>query len=130
MWFNLFKDTLKAFENFKNKQESVWFDIFWYIKLCISWKCIQYTIHWDKIQILKRFLSDKINGTKMPSFFFRKPRLITVLLLICYSYVSWSTRFVSLKLRVQFSIFDSVLFLLKFIFWFNKMHGVFDFKTP
>ena len=69
MWFNLFKDTLKAFENFKNKQESVWVSIFWYVKVCISWKCIQYTIHWDKIQMLKRFISDKINCTKNALFF-------------------------------------------------------------
>ena len=40
----------------------------------------------------------------MPSFFFRELQLITVLLLICGSYMSWSTRFVSLKLCVRFSI--------------------------
>ena len=33
------------------------------------------------------------------------------------------------KLCVGFSIFDSVLFLLNFIFLFNKKHGLFDFKT-
>ena len=38
--------------------------------------------------------------------------------------------FVSLKLCVGFSIFDSVTFLLKFIFLSNKMHGVFDFIIP
>ena len=38
----------------------------------------------------------------MPSFFFRKLQFITVLLLICDSYMSWSTRFVSLKLCVGF----------------------------
>ena len=26
--------------------------------------CIQYTIHWDKTQILKKISVDKINGTK------------------------------------------------------------------
>ena len=65
----------------------------------------------------------------MSSFFCHELQLITVLLLICDSYMSWSTRFVSLKLCVGFSIFDSVLFLLKFIFFFNKMHGFFDFKN-
>ena len=44
--------------------------------------------------------------------------------------MSWSTRFVSLKLYVGISIFESVSFLLKFIFLFNKMHGLFDFKPP
>ena len=65
----------------------------------------------------------------MPSVFFCKLQLITVLLLICASYMSWSTRFVSLKLCVGFSIFDFAWFLLKFIFLFSKMHGLFDFKT-
>ena len=49
---------------------------------------------------------------KMPSFFFRELQLSTVLLLICDSYMSWSTRLVSIKLCVKFSIFDSVSFLL------------------
>ena len=66
--------------------------------------------------------------TKWPLFFFRELQLITVLLLICDSYMSWSTRFVSVKLFVGFSIFDSVLFLLKSMVLFNKMHGLFDFK--
>ena len=64
----------------------------------------------------------------MPFFFFRELQLITVLLLICDSYMSWSTRFVSLKLYVGISIFESISFLLKFVFLFNKMHGLFDFK--
>ena len=42
--------------------------------------------------------------------------------------MSWSTRFVLVKLFVGFSIFDFVSFLLKFIFLFNKMHAPFDFK--
>ena len=59
---------------------------------------------------------------KMSSFFFHDLQLIRVLLSICDSYLSWSTRFVSLILCVGLSIFDSVWFLLKFIFLFNKMH--------
>ena len=50
----------------------------------------------------------------MPSFLIRELQLIAVLLLICNSYMSWSTRFVSLKLCVGFSMFDYVSFLLKF----------------
>ena len=64
----------------------------------------------------------------MLSFFFRELQLITVLLLICDSYMRWSTRFVSLKLCVGFSIFNSISFLSKFIFLFSKMHGLFDFN--
>ena len=70
--------------------------------------------------MLRNFSSDKINCAKMLSFFFCELQLIIVLLLICDSSMSWSTRFVSLKLCVGFSIFDSVSFLLKFIFLFNK----------
>ena len=63
----------------------------------------------------------------MPSFLIRELQLIIVLLLIYHSYMSRTTRFVSLKLCVGFSNFDSVfffLFLLKFIFFFNKIHGL------
>ena len=94
----MFKDTLKAFHDFKNKQKRVWDNVFWSVKVCIFWKCIQYTIHWDETQMLNKFPSDKINIQNMSSFFFRKPQPITVLLLICDSYMSWSLRFVSLKL--------------------------------
>ena len=48
--------------------------------------------------------------------------LITVLLLIRNSDICWSTRFItSPKVCGGLSIFDSVLSLLKFIFWFNKI---------
>ena len=53
----------------------------------------------------------------MRSFFFRELQLITVLLLISDFYVNWSARF------------DSVPFLLKFIFLFNKKYELFDFKA-
>ena len=66
---------------------------------------------------------------KMPSFFFRELQIITFLLLIYDSYMSLSTRFVSLKVSGGFSLFDFVSFLLKFIFLFNKTHELFDFKT-
>ena len=36
----------------------------------------------------------------------------------------------NLFLRVGFSIFDPVSFLLKFIFLFNKIHVLFDFIIP
>ena len=99
----------------KTSSKSVWSNVFWYVELCIFWKCIQYTIYWYKIFY--------------KHIFFRELPLITVLLLICDSYMSWSTRFVSLELPQGFSIFDSVSFLLKFIFLFNKMHELFGCKT-
>ena len=48
------KDTLKALHNFKNKQKRVWSNVFWYVKVCLFWKCIQYTIQWGKMQMLKK----------------------------------------------------------------------------
>ena len=113
----------------KTSNKNVWSNVFWFVKENIFQKFIQYTIHGDKTQILQKFPSDKINVTKNAFFFFHELQLITVLLLICNSYTSWSTWFISLKLCVGFSIFDSVSFLLKFIFLFNKKHGLFDFKT-
>ena len=53
-------------------------------------------------------------------------QLNAVLLLICDSCMSWSTRFVVLNLCVGFSIFDSISFL-KFIFLVQQIaYGLFD----
>ena len=91
------------------------------VKVCILWKFIQYTVHWDKTQVLKKFPSEKKTLQKTPSlFFFCDLQIIIVLLLVCHSYISWSTRLVSLKLCVGFSIFDCVAFLLKLIFFSTK----------
>ena len=90
-----------------------------------------YSIHyfnWDKAHMLKAFPLDKINGTKMPSFFFRELQFITVLLLICDSYMNWSTWFVSLKVCVSLKLCNSVSFLLKS--FFKKKYGRLDFNTP
>ena len=32
--------SLKAFDDFENQQKSVWSSVFWYVKVCIFWKCI------------------------------------------------------------------------------------------
>ena len=52
-------DTLKAFNNFKNMQQKCTKYVSLYIKVYIFWKFIQYTIHWDKTQMLQKFLSGK-----------------------------------------------------------------------
>ena len=41
----------------KTSNKSVWNNVFWYVKVCIFWKCIQYTIHWDKTQIFNKISS-------------------------------------------------------------------------
>ena len=76
----------------------------------------------------KKFSSDKINGTKNVLFFLsRAPthHSSTFNLRLLYE----------LKYKVRLSktvrgSFDSVSFLLKFIYLYNKMNGLFDFKTP
>ena len=99
----------------KTSIKSVWSTVFWYVKVCIFWTCVQYTIHRDKTQMLKEILFGENKRYKKCPLFFCELQLITVSLLICDSYMSSSTRFVSRKLCVGFSVFDSVLFLLKFI---------------
>ena len=59
------------------------------------WKFIQYSIHLDKIQTLQKIISDKISITRNALFFFRELQLIAILLLICNSDMSWSTKLVS-----------------------------------
>ena len=79
--------------------------------------------------MLKKFPSDKINGTKN-ALFFLSPAPIH------YGF-TFNLRFLyelkhnvhSSKVVCVISIFDSVSFLLKLIFLFNKMHGLFNFKT-
>ena len=116
----------------ETSSKSVWSNVFWNVKVCRFRKCIQCTIHWDKTQILKKSPSDKIKGTKMPSSFFCEFQLITVLLLICNSYMSWSTRFLSLKLCMGFSVFSSISFSISiyfFIYIFISISILFDCKT-
>ena len=107
----------------KTSSKYVWSIIFRYEKVHIFWKYIQYTIYWGKIKNFEKFSSNKINSKKMPSFIFFEFKLITVLLLVCNSYMNWSTRFVSLKQCLGFSVFDSLSFLWNFIFLFKKLHG-------
>ena len=47
-------DTLKAFDNFENKQESVLGNVFWYVKGFNFLKFIQYIKHWDKTQMFEK----------------------------------------------------------------------------
>ena len=117
----------KDFCDFKSKQKSAWSNVFWYGNVCIFWKFIQHTIHSNKTQMLRNYLRTKQMVQKMLSFFFREFQLTTVLLLICDSYMSWSNRFVKIvcgifHFRFRFNF-------IKVYILFNKMHGLFDFKT-
>ena len=111
----------RLFPILKASNKSVWKNVFWYVKVCIFWKCIQ--------MLKKIFFRQNKRYKKCPLFSFCELQLIIVVFLICHFYMSWSSWFTFLKMCVEFSIFDSVLFLLKFIFLSSKMHGLFNFKT-
>ena len=101
------KDTLKAFDDFRNNQKK--YDLMFFY----MWK-YEYSesLHWDKTQILKKSPWQKTNDTKNALFF-----------------LSRAPTHHSFTFNFGFSIFDSVSLFLKFMFLFNKMHGLFDFKT-
>ena len=113
----------------KTRNKSVWTNVFWYVKVCIFWKCIHCTMNWDKTQMLEKIPSDKTNGLTNALFF-----------------LSWGSTHHSFTFDLRFSYelehkfcpskilrrifhfwFRSVF--IKFIFLFNKMQELFDFKT-
>ena len=70
-WLQLLisKIFLRMYLILKASNGSVWSNGFWYVKVYIFWKFVQYTIHWDKTQMSKKFPLDKINVTKNTLFF-------------------------------------------------------------
>ena len=95
----------------------------------VFFKSVFNTLNDDITQMLKKFPSDKINGTKNVLFFLSWAPT--------HHRFTFSLRLLSeLKHKVlpsktvcEIFDFESVSLLLKFIFLFNKMHGLFDFKT-
>ena len=100
----------------KTSNKSVWTNVFWYLKVCIFWKFIQYTMRWDKLQILKKFPSNKVNSTKNVLYFLSWGPSQQVLLLICHWCMNWRTTFVSLKLRHIFHFRFRLVFIIKLFF--------------
>ena len=71
-----FKDTLRVFDDFKSKNKSAWSNAFWYVKVYIFWKFIQYNIYRDKTQMLRKFPLNKVKikkRKKAPFFLLRAP---------------------------------------------------------
>ena len=63
----------------------------WSVNLINS---IQYTIHWAKTQILNKFPSDKVSGTKsVLCFLSRAPTHHSFTFNLRFLYMNWSTRF-------------------------------------
>ena len=111
------KDTLKTLNYSENKQqkcEKLCFLICksTYIRKVYS---LHYTLRWNTY--VKKFPLEEENVTKIHYFFFRELQLITVSLLTLGFYMSWSTRFVSLKVCVVFSIFDSVSLFIEVYYY-------------
>ena len=111
MYYYEYNKNWRLWTTLSNKNVSI--NIFWYVKVYVFWKFIQYTTHWDKTQKTSQ---------KMHSFFFRE--LVTVFSfsfsLFFFTYASWSTRFISLELCVGFSIPSFLSVLSKLIFLFKK----------
>ena len=97
----------------KTNNKSVWSNVFWYVTVFVFWKCIQYAIHWDKTQMLKKIPFGQTDGTLTDLFFFHKLLLITF-----FFFFFFDLRFLyELKHKVRLSktvcaisIFNSVLF--------------------
>ena len=109
--FSVVQDTLKILSDFKNKHQSVWSNVFWYVKICVFWMSIQYTIHWDKTQMLKKFLSDKINGTKNALFFLWQAPTHS-----SFTFDLWFSYELNHKLRLSKTVFAIFHFWFHFIF--------------
>ena len=102
--------------------------VFCYVKKYLYSENLFNTLHidWDKTQMLKKFLLGKINGTKNAE-----------LQLISFNFNLWFLYELKHKVCLSKTVCEishfrfpfSVSFLLKFIFLFKKMHGLFDFWT-
>ena len=79
--------------------------------------------------MLKRFTSDKINGTKYALFFLSRTPTHHSFTFDSQFFYELNTNSISLKVSVGIFYFRFRLFLLKFIFLLNKKHGLFYLKT-
>ena len=123
------KDTLIRLSTvLKASNKSVWNKVFWYVKVCILWKFIEYTIHWDKTNLKKNPFRE--NKRYKNALFF----------------LSWAPTHHSFtfnlqlldklkhKVRPSKTVCEILDFRFRFVFikvyiLFRKIHGLFDFKT-
>ena len=103
-------------------------NVFWHVRVYNSESLFDISYTEIKHKWRKKFPLDKIDVTKNVLFLLYQLQHITFLLLVFDSYTSWSTGFICLKYSMGFYIFDFASFFLKFIFLFNKKHGLFDLK--
>ena len=121
-----FKDTLKPFDDFKNKPQKFWSNIFWYVKVNIFWKFIQYTLHYDKTQIKKISFGQNKRYKKFPlsrapshnSFTFNSQFLYKLKHMPHLSKTVCGIFHVSIPSR-----------FIKVYIFIHQKHGLFDFTT-
>ena len=107
----------------KINNKSAWSDVFWYVKIFMPWKFIQYTKHWAKTHMSKKFPLNKINVTKNEFFFLLQPYHR-------FAFNSWFLHELKHKVYLSRSVLRVFAFSVPslFMFWFNEKHGLFDFK--
>ena len=120
----LVKDILKALDDFENRQQKSVYECF------LIWKGI-YILKVYSIHGTLRYNPNikKISLQKMLSFFLSRSPTHHSFTFNLQFLCELKPKVLSLELCMGFSIFNSVSFLLNFIFLFNKKHGIFDFKT-
>ena len=100
-------------------------NVFWNVKVCIFWKCIQYTILSDKTQFFRKFPSGKTNNIKNTFLF---PSGVPTQL--SFTFNLWFLYELKRKVLLSETACGIIHFWwIKFIFLFNKMYGLFGFKT-
>ena len=104
-----FKGTPWKHWKLSTSSKSVWSNDFWYVKVCIFWKYIEYTTHWDKTQMLKKLPSNKISGTKNALFFLSQA--------LTHNSFTFNLRFLyELKHKVHLSKTVCGIFYFRFLF--------------
>ena len=99
----------------RTSSKTVWSNVLWYVTVCIFWKCIQYTIHWEKTKILKNFPLDKISGTKNALYFLWEAPT-------CYSFTFNLQFLYGLKHKVRLYKTFCMIFYFPFHFLFIKVY--------
>ena len=110
------KDTLNAFDDFKNKQQKCMKKCFLickdiYIYIYMSWKFLQYVIHCVKTQILKKnYFGKNKRCKKCTLFFFRELELIS------FAFNSQFLYDLMLKVHPSKTVYGIFHFRFRFIF--------------
>ena len=113
----------------KTSNKSLWNNVFWRLKVYIFWKFIQYTIHWNKAQIVKKkFPSSKINVAKNEPFSFCEQQLISFTFnsrFLC----EWEQKAHLSKSVCRILYFRFRLFFIKVYIFAQQKVWVLDFKV-